>query len=245
MRIAISGTACQGKSTLVKDFLNEWPTYKTEENNYRDLIADKKIQHSKQCNKEGQWAILNSKIDEVQKYSKKDKVIFDRSPLDAIVYSLWSLEKQASDIDKEFIDKCIPLVRESMKGIDIIFFTPITKVAPVPIVNDGMREADEEYIKEIDNIFKVILHSHHIKPGSTPFLPSYDCPAVIEIFGSREERIQMIRQYLDKDGDLIGETSETSIIPDEHNDMNLLLQQMGTESKKDKEMKRLMRKFKI
>jgi len=27
MRIAISGTACQGKTTLLKDFLEEWPSY--------------------------------------------------------------------------------------------------------------------------------------------------------------------------------------------------------------------------
>lgn len=245
MRIAISGTACQGKSTLIKDFINEWPSYKIEDTNYRDLIETKKLKHSKQCDIECQWAILNCKIDELQKYNKKDNVIFDRSPLDAIVYSLWSLDKQSSDIDKAFIDKCIPLVRESMKSIDIVFFTPITKAAPIPIVEDGMREIDEEYINEIDNIFKVIIHSHHIKPGSTPFLPSYDSPAIIEIFGSQEERIQMIRQYIDKDGDLIGESNDTSIIPEEYNDLNMLINQMSAENKKDKEVKSLIRKFKI
>ena len=37
MRIAISGTACQGKSTLVKDFLDLWPSYSTPEKTYRDI----------------------------------------------------------------------------------------------------------------------------------------------------------------------------------------------------------------
>lgn len=243
MRIAISGTACQGKSTLIEDFIKEWPSYKREKKDYREVIREKNLPHSKQCNKEGQWAILNCKIDEMQQYNKKDKIIFDRCPLDAIVYSLWSFDKQASDIDKEFIDKCIPLVRESIKGLDIIFFTPITKVAPVPITDDGMRETDQEYITEIDNIFKTIIHSHHIKPGSTPFLPSYDCPAIIEIFGSREERIQIIKQYLDTDGDLIGENP--SLITSQDDDMKDLLSQMQLDVQKDKETRDLYRKFKI
>lgn len=243
MRIAITGTACQGKSTLIQDFLKEWPSYQIEKSNYRDVIKEKNYPHSKKCNKDGQWAILNCKIDEMQKYSKRDKVIFDRCSLDAIVYSLWSFDKQATDIDKEFIDKCIPLVRESIKSLDIIFFIPITKVAPVPIVEDGMREIDEEYITEVDNIFKTIIHSHHIKPGSTPFLPSYDCPAIIEVFGSREERIQIIKQYLDTDGDLIGDNTGL-VIPDS-GDMLDLLNQMKMQTDADNETKRLYNKFKI
>lgn len=243
MRIAITGTACQGKSTLIQDFLKEWPSYQIEKSNYRDVIKEKNYPHSKKCNKDGQWAILNCKIDEMQKYSKRDKVIFDRCSLDAIVYSLWSFDKQATDIDKEFIDKCIPLVRESIKSLDIIFFIPITKVAPVPIVEDGMREIDEEYITEVDNIFKTIIHSHHIKPGSTPFLPSYDCPAIIEVFGSREERIQIIKQYLDTDGDLIGDS--TGLVTPDSGDMLDLLNQMKMQTDADNETKRLYNKFKI
>lgn len=243
MRIAITGTACQGKSTLIQDFLKEWPSYQIEKSNYRDVIKEKNYPHSKKCNKDGQWAILNCKIDEMQKYSKRDKVIFDRCSLDAIVYSLWSFDKQATDIDKEFIDKCIPLVRESIKSLDIIFFIPITKVAPVPIVEDGMREIDEEYITEVDNIFKTIIHSHHIKPGSTPFLPSYDCPAIIEVFGSREERIQIIKQYLDTDGDLIGDN--TGLVTPDSGDMLDLLNQMKMQTDADNETKRLYNKFKI
>jgi len=243
MRIAITGTACQGKSTLIQDFLKEWPSYQIEKSNYRDVIKEKNYPHSKKCTKESQWAILNCKIDEMQKYSKRDKVIFDRCSLDAIVYSLWSFDKQATDIDKEFIDKCIPLVKESVKSLDIIFFIPITKIAPIPIVEDGMREIDQEYITEVDNIFKTIIHSHHIKPGSTPFLPSYDCPAIIEVFGSREERIQIIKQYLDADGDLIGDN--TNIFTPDSGDMNDLLNQMKMQTDADNEAKRLYNKFKI
>ena len=36
MRIAISGTACQGKTTLIKDFLEQWPSYTTPKKTYKD-----------------------------------------------------------------------------------------------------------------------------------------------------------------------------------------------------------------
>jgi len=245
MRIAISGTACQGKSTLISDFLKEWPLYKGESQTYREILKEKNYPHSKQANKEGQWAILNHMLDEIQKYGKKDKVIFDRCPLDNIIYSLWSFEKQTTDIDKSFMDKCIPLIRESLKFLDIVFFIPITKAAPVEIVDDSMREIDQEYITEIDNIFKTILHSHHIKPGSTPFLPSFDCPAIIEVFGSPQERVHIIKQYLDVDGDLIGESNTVSPVDGSYNDMNSLIEQLSNENNKDLEAKRLYKKFKL
>jgi hypothetical protein len=204
MRIATVGSASQGKSTLIKDFLAEWSMYKPESSTYRDLIKNANLPHSKNATKEGQWQILNYMVDELQKYSANDNVIFDRCPLDNLVYSLWCFENNVGGIDKEFIDKCIPIVRESMRHLDIIFFLPITKISPVPIENDGFREADPVYIKEIDNIFKALNVQYKLGLGKTPFFPADDCPGIIEIFGSRQERIQLIKMYLNVKGELIG-----------------------------------------
>lgn len=209
MRIAISGTGNQGKSTLIKDFLQEWPTYRTESSTYRDKLVAEKLPHSKNATKDTQWKILNHMIDEMQTFKSNDYVIMDRCPIDNLVYSLWCFEKGIGDIDKEFIDKCIPLVCESMKHLDIIFFTPITRAAPVEIEDDGVRETDDIYIKEIDNIFKMIGAQHNQNNGKNPFFPKDDAPGWIEVFGDRQTRIAMIKQYLDVDGDLIGGTEES------------------------------------
>lgn len=209
MRIAISGTGNQGKSTLIKDFLQEWPTYRTESSTYRDKLVAEKLPHSKNATKDTQWKILNHMIDEMQTFKSNDYVIMDRCPIDNLVYSLWCFEKGIGDIDKEFIDKCIPLVCESMKHLDIIFFTPITRAAPVEIEDDGVRETDAIYIKEIDNIFKMIGAQHNQNNGKNPFFPKDDAPGWIEVFGDRQTRIAMIKQYLDVDGDLIGGTEES------------------------------------
>jgi len=209
MRIAISGTGNQGKTTLINDFLQEWSNYKTESSTYRDKLEAEKLPHSKEATKDTQWKILNHMIDEMQTFGAEDNIIMDRCPIDNLIYSLWCFEKGVGDIDKEFIDKCIPLVCESMRNLDIIFFIPITKAAPVAIEEDGVRETDEVYIKEIDNIFKMIGAQHHENNGRNPFFPKDDAPGWIEVFGDRQTRIAMIKQYLDADGDLIGGTAES------------------------------------
>jgi len=206
MRIAISGSACQGKSTLVDDFLVNWPMYKRSDESYRKAIQNEGIKHSKQATQDSQWKLLNCLLDDLQKTSKDDFLIFDRCCLDNIVYSLWGNEKNNTDIDDEFIKKCIPLVQQSMHFLDIIFFLPITKAAPVPIIEKEGRESDPQYIKEIDNIFKVITYGL-MQTGSSPFFPAEDRPPVIEIFGTPEQRIEMIKLYINPEGSLVDEGS--------------------------------------
>jgi len=226
MRIAISGTACQGKSTLIKDFLENWPNYNTPEKTYRDIIIEQGLEHSSTTNKNTQWAILNFMIDELQKTRKGDKVIFDRCPLDNIVYSIWASAKNETDIDDDFIKKCMPLVRESLRFIDVIFFTPITKTAPVEIVDDELRETKKEYIEEIDNIFKAVHRDYMNNPKSSFFVED-DRPGIIEVFGNRIERIELIKLYLDNDGDFI--EPGNIITPEELAEMEKMKKAFGIE----------------
>lgn len=240
MRIAVSGAACQGKSTLIQDFLKNWPVYKRSKESYRDLLTKENLKINKEVNQEGQWKILNSLIDDLQSTAKTDKIIFDRCPLDNLAYSMWSFDKQATDIDKEFIDKCIPLVAESMKHLDIIFFIPITKFSPVNIEKKETRETDKEYIKEVDNIFKAIQRSYYT--GKSPFFPKDDSPAIIEVFGTPEERIKMIELYLNSDGALHGE-DESVLNPENLDYIETLLKAQKQAKEQEDEEARLRKKF--
>lgn len=243
MRIAISGTACQGKSTLIKDFLKEWDMYTTPEKTYRDYLTENNLPHSKETTKDTQWNILNFMVDTLQQYSKGDKVIFDRCPLDNMVYSLWAHEKDNSDLDSDFIKKCIPVVRESLRFLDVIFFIPITKAAPIKIVEDDLRDTDKEFITEIDNIFKGIERQYLEGQKASPFLPNEECPAIVEVFGIREHRLHMMRQYIDAEGDLLGENS-SSILGEEILDMEQILRDQKREMYKEKaQYKELMRQI--
>jgi len=53
------------------------------------------------------------------------------------------------------------------------------------------------YRDEINNIFNAIIKTYHQK--SSGFFDMRDCPAIIDIFGSREERIQMTKFYVNPD----------------------------------------------
>lgn len=237
MRIAISGTACQGKTTLVNDILNKWPMYKRSKESYRAYIKENNIKLNKEVTKNSQLEILKLILADIKSTSKDDNIIFDRCCLDNIVYSLWSNAKNTSDIDDEFIRECIPLVKESMHHLDIIFFLPITNVAPVPIVQKTNREIDPTYITEIDNIFKVISHDFY-HTGKSPFFPDEDRPPIIEIFGSPEERIEMVKLYIGNTGSLV---EDNSIFNTENMDMmESILKAQKQAEKEEKEENKIL-----
>jgi hypothetical protein len=237
MRIAISGTACQGKTTLVNDILNKWPMYKRSKESYRAYIKENNIKLNKEVTKNSQLEILKLILADIKSTSKDDNIIFDRCCLDNIVYSLWSNAKNTSDIDDEFIRECIPLVKESMHHLDIIFFLPITNVAPVPIVQKTNREIDPTYITEIDNIFKVVSHDFY-HTGKSPFFPDEDRPPIIEIFGSPEERIEMVKLYIGNTGSLV---EDNSIFNTENMDMmESILKAQKQAEKEEKEENKIL-----
>jgi hypothetical protein len=206
MRIAISGSACQGKSTLANDIIEKWPMYRRSKESYRTYIKENNIKLNKDVTRESQLEILKLLLSDIKSTSKSDNVIFDRCCLDNIVYSLWSNAKSASDIDDTFIRECIPLVKESMQYLDIIFFLPITNVAPVTVSKKENRETDPTFISEIDNIFKVISHGFY-HTGKSPFFPDEDRPPIIEIFGTPVERIEMVKLYIGDNGRLVEDNS--------------------------------------
>jgi predicted ATPase len=208
MKLAISGTHCTGKSTFIKDFLKNWPTYETPKDSYRTVIKKKKLPHSKGGTEESQRIILDALCEQLQSYSKSDNVIFDRCVLDNLAYSAWlNLNGKVSD---KFLDECRIIVREALKMLDIVFFIPLTKIAPVTFEKDELREEDLVYREEIDNIFKVFVQSYQQADGR--IFDAMDAPPIIEIFGSPEERIKLMELYLDKDGKAFGE--EKSLISD-------------------------------
>jgi len=201
MRIAFSGTANTGKTTLIKDFLTVWPMYSTPSKTYRDIIAESSITHSKNVNKQGQEAILDFMVDSMQGKTADDHIAYDRCPLDNVIYSLWANEKASSDIDDAFIEKCAKRVRESLKNLDIIFWIPYTE--RITIAQDNMRETDSVYIKEIDNLFEVI-YNQYICNDKFFLFDNEDRPAIIPIHSSnRFMRIKEIANYIHENGSMV------------------------------------------
>jgi predicted ATPase len=240
MRIAISGAQNTGKTTLLNNFKYVWSNYTTPSKTYRDVLTEKNLPHSSKTTTETQWEILNFMIDEQQKHDKDANVIFDRCPLDNLVYTLWANSKEVEGFDKEFVDKCITLTRESMRSLDIIFV--LRHDPSIKIEDDGVRDINIEYIREIDNIFEVLRMQYEQHYEADIFFPVNDSPGIIELPTNPQARIDIISQYLDPQGDLIGD--EQSIFnPENLNELEALVKQQKAAKESEEKERDLYKKF--
>lgn len=101
-----------------------------------------------------------------------------------------------------------------------------------PIENNMIRETDSEYILETDNIFKAI-NKQIQTTGASPFFPQNDSPALIEIMGTIDERLEQISMYVTQEGNMYGE-DQSLINIDEINKMERLLRDQKDFLKKEK-----------
>lgn len=223
MRIAISGTSNIGKTEFRKSLLKKYSSYVTPETTYKHVIEAIHQKATKEkretSSKDIQWNILNYMIDTMQKYNRDDNVIFDGCPLDNVIYSLFIMEKagDVAGIDSKFIDQCVPLIRESMSYLDIVFLLPVTK-------SDSTDRKLSEQDKEIHNLYNALHHQY--LTGACQFLPKDDQPAIIEVFGNNTQRLQMVSLYIDDDGNVINDKSISDILDP---DMIKLQEQIGSE----------------
>ena len=209
-KIGIIGTQCVGKSTLIQDMKDKWPMFSSPEKSYRDLIKEKNLPINKEGTKESQETILNFLVDESMENVGKKKVIYDRTPIDNLVYSLWLFDKGVSDVDEAFIDKTVSLVRNSIKFYSIIFYIPFCAENDVLLTAKPNRDVDPEYRSEIGHLFEGIYKAWE-KTGSR-FFDTNDCPAFIPLYGNRQERIAMLSMYINDKGEFYGESD--SLISD-------------------------------
>lgn len=209
MRIAIIGAHATGKTTLIEEFLKQWPMYKRPEKTYRDFIKEQKLEINKQGTKESQKAILNALVDEVQLASTSDDkhIIFDRCTVDNIAYTLWHYAKDTSGFDAEFVIDSKTIAALSLKHLDVIFYLPVRK--EIPITEKENRETDETFREEIDNIYDSLVESYVKNTGA--FFPLEDCPAVIKLDGPPDMRLPQMKLYVKDNGNGFGEEDGTLI----------------------------------
>jgi len=244
MRVSISGCQNSGKTTLVKAFLKKWPMYKTTAKTYRDILTENNLEHSSKTNAETQLLILDWMTATLDENKDEKHVIYDRNPLDNLAYSLHAAEKDL--ISEEVLGITVDIVRRSLKNLDIIFwlkYDPAIKIA-----NDGVRDTNLNYIREIDDIFAGLYEQYSDHLGNTPFFIAEDCPAIIPVdMTNLDDRIAWIGEFIDQKGNLI-ETGESVLDPKNLEMMEQMLKDQGLWIEKDQEYKNLtdqIKNFKI
>jgi hypothetical protein len=211
MKIAVSGTSGIGKSTFVSDFIDAWPQYKQPLKSYRDIAKEQNLTLNEDGTEESQKIIRDILTDEVIA-NKDDFVIYDRCILDNLIYTLW-LSSRGKVSDK-FVKESIDVTRETLAFFDLIFFLPITKHSPVKLVESDQRSNDPMFRDEVDILFKSLM-SAYLKQSNVyfPFKSQLGCPAIIEIFGDRKQRVELSKLYITKEGKVYGE-DESLLVPE-------------------------------
>ena len=240
MRISFSGTGNSGKTTLIKSFLYTWDNYITPKKTYRDILIEEDLSHSSNTTTDTQEKILNFFIEQSQEHKKGAKVVYDRCSLDNIAYTMWCHEKGIEGFDKAYVTKQIALLKESLRFIDIIFLCRFDESQTVE--DDGVRDTDVDYIKEVDNIFYSLYRQYNENPEADIFFPKGDSPCIIEMPHDGQQRIDLISEYITTEGEMYGE--EVSIFNDVDELERLVHQQKEALDLEDKE-KELFKKFGI
>lgn len=241
MRIAISGTANTGKSTLKEAFLNKWDMYTTPKKTYRDIIEENNLNHSRKTGDETQLHILNWMMEEQDKYPKGSKVLYDRCPWDNLVYTLYANSKGL--VSDETAAATISFVREAMRNLDIIFW--LKRNPSIKIVDDKLRDTDEQYIKEIDMMFEGLFEQYMENLENDIYYPKDDCPAIVcidETFPSVDDKLMFIGEFIDYKGDLI--EGDSILDPDNLEMFEQMLQEHEHELENEERIDKIVDEFK-
>jgi AAA domain len=188
MRIAVSGTHCIGKSTLIEDFIKAHPEYKCEIEPYYKLQDEKTMELSLEPSLDSLLEQLAYSIDQINQLSNERNVIFDRCPVDFIAYAMCVIEQDSIDINETEVSDRFPEVKDALNNLDLILFLPITK-------EDSIEYTEENpaYRKAVDKCFKKIY-----RDDICDIFPRYSHPRIIEISGNRKTRLKMLESYLIK-----------------------------------------------
>jgi predicted ATPase len=188
MRLAISGTHSMGKTTLLGDCARAFPDFECETEAYRSLRSfnpDLHIGLGREADKHAMWILQGNLMGKLLRHRKGDKVFFDRGPADMLAYSLYAWEERKTDLDAGFLQSlrdiaCI----YSREFLDAILFIPMRPDYAIDFEDDGVRPTDDGYRERVDSHFKRLYKELDLQ------IP------VLEIQGSRQERITAIAQHL-------------------------------------------------
>ena len=240
MRLSLTGAANTGKTSLLQSFLHTWKTYKTPEKTYRDIIEEKQLEHSSKTTTETQTEILNFLTDQQLGKTVDDDIIYDRCTLDVLAYTIWAHENGIEGFDTAFVNTQIKLVKESIRALDIIFICKFNE--SMSVEDDGKRDANREYIVEINNIIESLYQQYKQNIDSDIFFPKDDSPCLIKLPDSMQQRVDLIAEYVAPDGGMHSE--EDSILnPDNLNELEQLLTQQSNAQITEEEERKLFDKF--
>lgn len=181
MNIAIVGTHCTGKSTLIKSLSS--PDSGLKWDKVVNSSTRGSIEFGLKINEEGdslsQLYMISSDVKsfiENGGLKSEKKLLFDRCFLDTFIYSLhMSLQKKCSWTTTH---TCQRIWETFSEKFDFIFWLR----PEFELVEDGTRSTNKDFQLKVDSLFQQYFQVSEVKP--------------IQLSGSLEERIKQFKQIV-------------------------------------------------
>src|SRR5215213_10078135 len=170
MRIAVSGTHCTGKSTLVEEFLRVHPDFAHEPEPYTVLVEDYGEGFSEKPRVEDFLRQLEFNIARLHQHARGEHVIYERCPIDFLAY--------IDVLDQRTAEPVLESVSDAIQHLDLVVYLPLTDDLP-DAEYPKLRNAVDRRLSAIfrDNEFDIV---------------------VVEAQGSTAQRLRIIEEAMSR-----------------------------------------------
>ena len=180
MRIAISGTHCCGKSTLIDEFLTTHSEFHHEPEAY-EALGDRGETFSAEPSADDFVRQLEYCVNRLNQFGPGEHVIVERCPADYIAYLLALEELGRDPIARQLKETSIKVARRGMQNLDIVvFLRPNDRRYEIPDDEDPVLRTT------VDNYMEAILLDNDLN------LVNGNRPLVLEATGSTAERVESL-----------------------------------------------------
>ena len=186
MRIAVSGTHCTGKSTLIDEFLQAHPDFVHEPEPYTVLVEDFGEDFSAEPCVEDFYRQLEFNIERLRQHAPGERVIYERCPLDFLAY--------IDVLDAKSAKALVDPISDAMRNLDLIVYLPLDDAAP---------DAEHPKLrKAVDRGLSGIFRDDELGVLSS-------CSAdIFEATGSTAQRLRIIESHICQSNTHPGEVSQ-------------------------------------
>jgi predicted ATPase len=185
MRIAVSGTHCSGKTTLIEEFLRVHTDFTHEPEAYTVLVEDFGEEFSSEPGADDFYRQLEFNVERLRQYPPGERVVYERCPVDYLAYLLALKDLHREEVDS-LIERVLGMVRGGLRYLDVIVFLPLDET-------DGIATPESEDPKlrrAVDSRLKAIF-------GDDEFgIVSSGSVAIVEASGSTAQRLRMVQNAL-------------------------------------------------
>ncbi len=187
MRVAVSGTHCSGKSTLIDHFLIAHPDFAHEPEPYTVLQEDYGEVFAADPSADDFYRQLEFNMDRLRRYPPSERVIYERCPIDFMAYLLalddLGIDHQATRLVEQSLDR----VKDGIELLDLIVFLPLDGMD-----SNVMFAAEDQALRiAVDEWLVDILRGDDLN------LFSFCRPIILEVRGSTAERLLQIESLLE------------------------------------------------